>query len=718
MKGKILLISLLFIAASISKGFGQHTYAEWAKHIVGNESSSFNNILFDGEAMIANGHWFLGAEFDGLDLPYHIGSNALIVKMDLEGNMIWHSTMTGDGYDSFFDLALDSENNIIAAGWSSANDYIEVNGVTVYEPDMEWTSRGVVAKFSGVDGSLIWIKFINPNEEYYNTNLNKVTVDADDNVYIAGYSNSGFEIDGVEFPYTQEGWGSITFLAKLDSDGAIVWGKQFHFVEEGDSGWSFSRAIKVKDEQIFFGFQYSKPINVGDDVLPYEGEGYFDWIGLVKMSTSDGEVLKTAAYGSGLDQNLASIEIDNDGNILVAGFFTSESNFSIGGVSPMAYGEEDGYVAKLNSELELIWLRSMGSEFSSRCFNISFSPDNRIFVGGGFDSYTELYFEGHKLLNAESPTNSLAMFQVVLDEDGIFEKAFALHGDDIYSIVEYKSSIALENDIVMAVGASVDNVTFVEGTQFFSDHWAGFFIKWDLSKEFFKVFFEIQDEDGNPLDNAVVMLDGMPNPFNMHSFYQIESGQYSYSITLDGFESIEGSVEVIDQDVMVNITMLLATYNVLFEVKDQAGNVLENAIVTLGSTSNEANDYAFSQIAPGEYAYGVSLEGFITSEGQVNVVNQDLVVTVTMLPINTSVISHTSLTIKMFPNPARTSISITSEEEIELIAIFDTMGRLLHKQSVGTNSTTVNTQELPSGVYLVRIDTRNGVTTRKLQVIN
>lgn len=642
MKGKILLFSLLFVSAIFYKGFSQHTYSEWAKNIVGNENSSFNNILFDGEAIIANGYWFLEAGYDGIELPYHLGSNGLIVKKDLEGNIIWHSTITGDDFDSFFDIALDSENNIIAAGWSTSNEYIEFNGEIVYEPDMEWTSRGVVAKISGEDGSLIWFKVINPNEAYYNLLLNKVAVDADDNIYISGYSNTGFEIDGIEFPYTQTGWGSLTFLAKLDADGTIDWGKQFHFVEEGGAGWSMSRAIEVQNEQIFFAIQYSKPVIAGEDILPFQGNGDFDWIGLVKLSTLDAQVLNTNAFGSSSDQNIASLKFDNNGNVLIAGFFTSGSDFSINGVTPMSYGVEDGYVAKLNNEFELIWLKSMGSEFSSRCFNLSISNENRIFVGGGFDSFTPLYFEGHKLINEESPTNSLAMFQLVMSEDGEFEKAFALHGEDIYSIVENKSSVVLNNDIVMVVGQSVDYVSFVEGNQFFSDHWAGFFIKWDLSKEFYKIFFDIRDEDGNPLDNAIVALEGTSNPFNKHSFYQIDEGVYGYSISLEGYKSVEDEVVVIGQNIVI--------------------------LITLTSISSSIN----TEFSP---------------------------------------------SINVFPNPVTTIFSVVSDATIEEISIYDLLGRQVYYQNVKANSAQIRVEGLSDGLHIVLIRTKNGVSTKKIHVV-
>lgn len=642
MKTKTILLFLLTNLAFFNSGLAQHTYADWAKHIVGSENTSFFNILNDGEATIANGYWFLEAEYDGINLPYHIGANGLIVKKDYEGNVLWHATIAGDDFNYFTDITLDSENNIIAAGWSSANEYIEINGDTVYVPDMEWTARGVVAKFSGQDGSLIWFKVINPNEEYYNLVLNKVAVDANDNIYISGYSNTDFEIEGVEFPYTQEGWGSLSFLAKLDPNGAIIWGNQFHFVQEGDAGWSMAKAIEIQNENIYFALQYSKPVIVGDEILPYQGNGNFDWIGLIKMSTQNGQVTTSTAFGSTQDQNIASLILDQNNNILVAGFFTSMSNFQIDGVSPVSYGTEDGYVAKFNNDFELIWLQSMGSEFSSRCFDLTLTDDNRIFVGGGFDSYTPLFFEERELIDGESPTNSLAMFQIVLNGDGEFEKAFALHGEGIQSIVEYKDAVVLEDDVVMAVGQSIDYVSFVEGNQFYSDHWAGFYMKWDLSKEFYKIFFDVRDEDGNALENAIVSLESTINPFNKHSFYQIDPGTFAYSVSLEGYEPVDNYVEVIDQDVLVPVTMISTT---------------------------------------------------------------------------TSIANQNSKSIKIFPNPTSSTFSIHADVDIEYLSITDLTGRLVHEQLVGVSSVQLGVHDLPAGVYSVHIVTGRGLTIKKLHII-
>lgn len=641
MKLRISIISLLISFSIIPFAYSQHTNAEWSKHIIANEQSAFNNILFDGESIITNGYWYLGAEYDGISLPYYTSSNTLIVKMDLDGNIIWHATMVGEGYETFFDMALDSENNIVAVGWSSSNDTIKINGEVVYVPDMEWTSRGIVAKFSGFDGSLIWYKPILPYEEYYNMSITKVAIDAGDNIYISGYSNTSFAIDSIEFLYTQVGWGTQTFIARLDSQGEAVWGTNFNFITAGDPGWSNSRALITNNEDLFLAIEYSKPLIVGDTILPYQGQGWYDWIAILKLSAGSAQVSEVIAYGSIMNQNLTRLKLDNGGNLVAAGFFESASDFNIHGSQPMSYGYEDAYVAKLTDDLELIWLKSMGSEFATRPFNLNIDNENRFFIGGGFDSYTPFYFQGHKVIEIQSP-NSLGMFQVIIDEDGEFEKAFALYGNGVESRVEYRDAIVMPNDQIYAVGASSDSVEFIAGNPFFSIHDAGFFMKWDLSKAYYKVIFDVNDAYGNSLENAVITLENNTNPPGNYYFFQIEPGVYNYSVSLDGFNTVQGEVEVTDQNVTLVVTMIPGTVSV-----------------------------------PG--------------------------------------IPFTSLS--LFPNPASSFVTVIMETEIEEIEITDALGRVVQKQYVGANKAQIHVAGLPTGLYMFTVRTRNGVSTRKIQIV-
>jgi len=75
------------------------------------------------------------------------------------------------------------------------------------------------------------------------------------------------------------------------------------------------------------------------------------------------------------------------------------------------------------------------------------------------------------------------------------------------------------------------------------------------------------------------------------------------------------------------------TYTVTFEIIDaKTGENIDNAVVTLDHKTNEPGDYVFDNILPGNYEYIVEAEGYLTEEGEVEVIDADVTVEVEMEP--------------------------------------------------------------------------------------
>ena len=68
----------------------------------------------------------------------------------------------------------------------------------------------------------------------------------------------------------------------------------------------------------------------------------------------------------------------------------------------------------------------------------------------------------------------------------------------------------------------------------------------------------------------------------------------------------------------------------------------------------------------------------------------------------------------IMPNPANDMVKVVSSFGISLVEVLSLSGDLLLSQRANGLSTTINVSHLPSGTYLVRITTPQGVTTRKL----
>ena len=72
--------------------------------------------------------------------------------------------------------------------------------------------------------------------------------------------------------------------------------------------------------------------------------------------------------------------------------------------------------------------------------------------------------------------------------------------------------------------------------------------------------------------------------------------------------------------------------------------------------------------------------------------------------------------VDLYPNPATTTLSIQSEENIEQLMIMDLTGRVVYQQTMNSSSISVPFH-LDQGAYLVRIQLNNTTLIKKLQVI-
>ena len=75
-----------------------------------------------------------------------------------------------------------------------------------------------------------------------------------------------------------------------------------------------------------------------------------------------------------------------------------------------------------------------------------------------------------------------------------------------------------------------------------------------------------------------------------------------------------------------------------------------------------------------------------------------------------------SETLSIFPNPADEKINIISSDEIEYIVIFNSFGQKVYEENVNKTQTQINTSNFEAGVYIVRIETFNGIETQKVSI--
>ncbi len=231
------------------------------------------------------------------------------------------------------------------------------------------------------------------------------------------------------------------------------------------------------------------------------------------------------------------------------------------------------------------------------------------------------------------------------------------------------------------------------------------------------ITFDIVDENGNEITEAVATLDSLENKPGNYEFKVYTAGEtktYEYKIEKEGFFTKEGEVEVEDEDVTVNITLIRAN-TVTFDVEDEWGNEIENAIITFDDEKYEPGKYVFEKIESGTYDYKVEKQEYFPFEGEV-VVDDDVTVEVILEADGTYIDTPEDIEVSVFPNPARNKFNIESNEMIEKIKMIDLRGQVVKNIQVGSLNSEINVSKLQTGVYFMQIHTAENIINKRVQI--
>ncbi|MBW6498217.1 MAG: trypsin-like serine protease [Bacteroidales bacterium] len=152
----------------------------------------------------------------------------------------------------------------------------------------------------------------------------------------------------------------------------------------------------------------------------------------------------------------------------------------------------------------------------------------------------------------------------------------------------------------------------------------------------FDVEFLVVNPDGEPVEEAVISLNGLTNAAGDYLFADVIAGTYAFTIQKEGYFDANGSVMVVDQDVMITIMLIpedATTYALDINIDDEFGNPVEGAYLVLENFGGYFTDSQGSislQVVAGAYDFFVSKYGFAPQSGQVSIVDADFDLDITM----------------------------------------------------------------------------------------
>ncbi len=102
------------------------------------------------------------------------------------------------------------------------------------------------------------------------------------------------------------------------------------------------------------------------------------------------------------------------------------------------------------------------------------------------------------------------------------------------------------------------------------------------------------------------------------------------------------------------------------------------------------------------------------TEKTANTPPTDILITIASTVNN---LEQEDININVFPNPAKTEVLISSNDEIQQILLYNTSGQLIQSSDSKRYNSKIDVQNLNSGIYFLRVQTLHGFSTQKIQVV-
>ncbi|MCL1811386.1 MAG: hypothetical protein FWG41_04110 [Methanomassiliicoccaceae archaeon] len=358
---------------------------EWRKNFGGEDIDHFCSVTAVSDGFVVAGYSY-PASFGNGDWTGVKGKgsvDAILVKYDDDGNVVWKKNFGGAGED-YFSSVTAVQDGFVTAGYSSASSF--GNG--------DWGGIKGSGGFSATlvkydnDGNIVWKKSFGGSDYDYFMSVAAVP----DGVVAVGYSHIGSNDDyltgiarfsralalGNDWTGVKGKGGIDATIVKYDDDGNVVWKKCFG----GSDGDYFDSVAAVSDGIVAVG--YSLPGSFGNgDWAGVKGKGGVDAIA-VKYNSSGGVVWKKNFGGSGNDQ-YHSVTAVSDGFIAVGHSSTSSfGNGDWGGTG--GRGSDDAIVVKYDNDGKVVWKKNFGGNGSDRYYSVAQTTKGNIAVGDSFST--------------------------------------------------------------------------------------------------------------------------------------------------------------------------------------------------------------------------------------------------------------------------------------------------------------------------------------------
>ncbi|HEY9606857.1 MAG TPA: SBBP repeat-containing protein [Allocoleopsis sp.] len=327
---------------------------------------AFDIVSDDRGNSLVTGLFTRSVDFGSFTLSSQGRGDMFTAKLDPSGNVIWAKQIGSPELDGGNEIVSDPSNNVLVI----ANTYGTLSiGDSVFQHQGDMDT--FITKYDS-NGNLRWARQIaGPLAEQGRG----IATDLKSNVLVTGEFAGSLSF-GSKAVESKSELRDI-FLAKYDASGNLLWAKSF-----GSTGEDYGRGIGADAAgNIYFTGVFSGSVKFDDQTLN-SIEGSKDLF-LAKADAS-GKILWVRQMGGPGPDEGCEIEVDEQGNAYLSGEFPNKATF--GAQVFTSKGLRDMFVAKFDSQGNLVWSKQAGGDRDDVNYAIAVDDAHRVTVVGTFTS--------------------------------------------------------------------------------------------------------------------------------------------------------------------------------------------------------------------------------------------------------------------------------------------------------------------------------------------
>lgn len=307
----------------------------------------------------------------------------------------------------------------------------------------ELTSNNVDTYVTKLDplGNLLWTTQFSGPERIFSYGI---TVDNQGNVLVAGAFEGHVDFDpGLGEIILEEQNNTAGFVAKLDSDGNLIWAAR-----TGTGGFNFALGVAADPQGNIFAvgsFVDTVDFDPSELELSRTSNGGSPDIFISKLD-SDGNFLDAWTTGGTSSEYPRGVDTDGAGNLIVTGSFWGTADFDPSAETHelTSAGMDDAFLAKYSNDGQLIWAHGFGANHQDFGYGVAAGPDDSIHFTGTFGRTIDF-----------DPSESVAEISSERANNDMFVAKYSADGEYLWA---NSPRLIGANDAVRSSGIAVDSV--------------------------------------------------------------------------------------------------------------------------------------------------------------------------------------------------------------------------------------------------------------------